>query len=63
MTTALKNKIKELARRSVREALAEELMEARAAILPFISEKEQKGVEKLYNRPSRRAVRMVRAHI
>lgn len=63
MTTALKNEIKELARRSVREALAEELMKARASVLPFISMKEQKGIEKLYSRPSRRAVRMVHSHV
>lgn len=63
MTTALKNEIKELARRSVREALKEELMKARAAILPFISAKEQRGIEKLYNKPSHRAVRTTQVHI
>jgi len=60
---ALKNQIKELARQSVQEALAEELMKARATILPFISTKEQKGIEKLYKKPSRRAVRTVHIHI
>ena len=63
MTTALKNQIKELARRSVREALTEELMKARAGILPFISTKEQKEIEKLYKKPSHHVVRMVRTRI
>ncbi|OHA89778.1 MAG: hypothetical protein A3C70_00785 [Candidatus Zambryskibacteria bacterium RIFCSPHIGHO2_02_FULL_43_14] len=63
MTTALKNEIKELARLSVREALVEELMKARAGVLSFISIKEQKGIEKLYNRPSHRAVRTIRIRI
>ena len=63
MITALKNQIKELARESVREALLEEMTHLRALHLPRISKKEQKNIEKLYKKPSQRAVRSVRVRI
>ena len=63
MTTALKNEIRRIARQSVREALVEEFAKARASVLPFISTREQKEIEKLYRVPSYRATRTVRARI
>ena len=63
MTTALKSEIKKLARESVREVLDIEMMRLRASLLPYVSEKEQKNIEKLYQKPSGRAVRTVRMRI
>jgi len=63
MTTALKHEIRKLARESVREALQEELTLLRAMHMPFVSNKEQKNIEKLYKAPSRTAVRSVRVRI
>ena len=63
MTTALKNEIKELARASVREALQEELTLLRALHLSLVSKKEQHTIEKLYKKPSRRAIRTVRVRL
>ncbi len=56
MTTALKNEIKRLARQSVREALAEEVFRLNTLRLPRVSAKEQKQIEKLYKKPSRRSI-------
>lgn len=63
MTTALKNEIKKLARESVREALQEELTLLRAVHTSFVSNKEQKNIEKLYKAPSRTAARSIRVRI
>ncbi len=63
MSTALKDQIRELARESVREALQEELFLLRALHLPPVSKKEQKNIERLYKKPSRRAVRTLQVGI
>jgi len=60
MTMALKNEIKKLARESVREVLDTEMMRLRASLLPVVSQKEQKNIEKLYSKPSRHSSRTVR---
>jgi len=48
-------KLKTLLKESVREVMRTELMQLRALVLPEVSEKEQKDVEKLYGSPSRKA--------
>lgn len=63
MTTALKNQIRVLARDSVRKAIEAEFSGIRAALLPVVSKKEQKSIEKLYKRPSRRSVRTLRVTV
>ena len=63
MTMALKKEIKKLARESVREVLKEELMRGRAQNLPLVSAKEQRAIEKLYKKPTRRSVRTLRMHL
>ena len=63
MITALRNEIKRLARESVREVLDIEMMRLRASLLPSVSEQEQKDIEKLYKKPSGRAVRTVRIRV
>lgn len=53
MITIPKEELKTVIRESVREALQEELIKLRALFLPFVSQKEQKNIEKLYVKPSR----------
>ncbi len=55
MATNVSNKkLKGLIKESVREVLQAELMKLRALALPEVTEKEQKDIEKLYGKPSRR---------
>lgn len=63
MTTMLKNEIRMLARNSVREAIEAEMSRVRASLFPLVSKKEQKDVEKLYKKPSRRFVRTLRVTV
>jgi len=39
---------------SVREVFSQELMKFRALLLPMVSPKEQKDIEKRYGKPSRK---------
>jgi len=48
-------KLKLLMKESVREVMRAEIMQFRAFVLPEISEKEQKDIEKRYVNPSRKA--------
>lgn len=57
--TLHKKELKMLVRDSVREALTEQLMEMRAIIVPFVSQKEQKDIAKLYKRPSHMVAKTV----
>ncbi|PIQ68072.1 MAG: hypothetical protein COV91_06115 [Candidatus Taylorbacteria bacterium CG11_big_fil_rev_8_21_14_0_20_46_11] len=63
MTTALKNQIRTLARDSVRKAIEAEFSGIRASLLPAVSKKEQENIEKLYKKPSRRAVKTLRVTV
>lgn len=64
MTTAiLKKEIKTIAKASVQEALAEELMRWRSKQLPPVSAREQKDIEKRYGKPSGKGVRTIRVRI
>ena len=63
MSTALKNEIKKIVRESVREAIDAEITRLRASLVPYVSYEEQKNIEKLYKKPSGRAVRTVRTRI
>jgi len=49
-----------MARESVREALQEEFDLMSVFDVPLISSTEQREIEKLYKRPSRRSVRTLR---
>lgn len=60
MTTALKNQIRVLVRNSVRKAIEAEFSGIRASLLPLVSKKEQKDIEKLYKKPSRRSIKTLR---
>ncbi len=63
MTTAVKKELKKLARETFREVLQEELMKQRGLSVLAVSDKEQKEINKLYKKPSGRAVRTIRVRI
>jgi len=56
-TQVVKKEIKALVKEGVKEALGVEFMKLRAALMPLISEKEQKDIELRYKKPSRKATR------
>jgi len=63
MTTALKKEIQKMARESVREALQEEFDLMSMFDIPLASSTEQREIEKLYKKPSRRSMRTLRTQI
>ena len=63
MTTAVKKELKKLARETFREVLQEELMKQRGLSVLAVSDKEQKEINRLYKKPSGRAVRSTRVRI
>lgn len=55
MTTKLSEKqLKVLVKESVREVIDAEVMKLRATFIPFVGQREQKEIERLYKKPSRR---------
>ena len=52
-------KIKNLFRETLKEVLSLELMKLRADLLPFVLDKEQKEIEKLYKKPTQKAVKSI----
>ena len=58
-----KKEFKSVIRESIREALASELTQIRAALLPFVSDNEQKDVERRYGKPTRKTSRSYIARI
>lgn len=57
--TLSKNELKNVVRESVREAFGKEMMAVRAALLPFISDKEQADIEKRHKAPSQKVAKTV----
>ena len=58
-----KKELKTVVKESVREVLGQEFMKFRALLLPSISEKEQKDIEKLYGKPVRRIAKNIEIEI
>lgn len=56
-------KLKTIVKESLKEVLALELMKLRADLLPHVSEKEQKEIEKTYCKPRGKAVRSVHVNV
>lgn len=54
VTKELRAVIKETVRESVRETMDSEFMKMRAIMMPQVSVKEQKEIERLYKNPSRK---------
>jgi hypothetical protein len=57
--TIPKKELKAMVKESLREVFIQELMKFRALLLPFVSQKEQKEIEKLYGKPSRKVVKTI----
>ncbi|MBI4119857.1 MAG: hypothetical protein HY454_00110 [Parcubacteria group bacterium] len=58
-TTILKKELKGMIKESVREVMGEEQMKWRALLLPAVSKKEQRDIERLYGRPSHRVAKTI----
>ncbi len=57
--TIPKKELKTVVKESVREVLVQELMKFRALLLPSVSQKEQKDIERRYIKPIRRVAKSV----
>ena len=55
--TLSKKELRDTVRKSVREAIGEELATLRAMFVSFVSDSEQKDIETRYGRPSHKVVR------
>lgn len=56
-------KLKNIVKESLKEVLVLELMKLRADLLPYISEKEQKEIEKSYVKPSKKVAKSMSVKI
>jgi hypothetical protein len=61
--TIPKKELKAAVKESFREVFIQELMKFRALLLPFVSQKEQKEIENLYGKPSRKSAKTVDVEI
>ncbi|MBU3965288.1 hypothetical protein KKA96_02815 [Patescibacteria group bacterium] len=57
--TIPKKELETLVKKSIREVLNQELMKFRTLLLPLVSLKEQKDIERRYGKPSRKGVKSV----
>ena len=54
MTTKIgERQLRSIVKESVREALGTEMMKLRALLVPYVSDREQKEIEKRFKKPSR----------
>ncbi len=58
-----KKEFKSVIRESVREALVSELAQIRGTFLPFVSDNEQKDIERRYGKPTRKAAKSFIARV
>lgn len=63
IATASTRGLKSIVKESVREVFEEELMKFRAILLPTVSSKEQKEIEKLYGQPGKKVARVVHVNV
>lgn len=61
--TVPKKELKAVIKESVREVLEQELMKLRALLLPFVSPKEQRDIERRYGKPGRKTVKSIDVEI
>jgi len=61
--TITETKLKNLFREILKEVLTLEFMKLRADLLPFVSDKEQKEIERLYKKPSRKIAKSIKFKI
>lgn len=62
MTTIVipKQELKSIIKESVREVIIQELMQFRALFLPYVSQREQKDIEKSHGKPSRNIAKTIK---
>ena len=63
IVTIPEKELKNIIKNSVKEIFEQESMKFRALFLPFVSQKEQKDIEKRYGKPSRKAVKSTEVKI
>lgn len=61
--TIPKKELKVVIKESVREVFNQELMKFRALLLPFVSQKEQRDIERRYKKPVRRIAKSIDVEI
>ena len=61
--TIPKEKLKNIVKESVREIFEQESMKFRALFLPFVSQKEQRDIEKRYKKPSRKIAKTIKIKV
>jgi hypothetical protein len=61
--TIPKKELKTIVKESVREILEQESMKLRSLLLPLVSRREQKDIEKRYGRPSRKTAKSIEVKI
>lgn len=61
--TIHKKELKIAVRESVREVFNQELMKFRALLLPSVSQKEQKDIERRYGKPIRKTTKSIEIEI
>jgi hypothetical protein len=58
-----KKELRTAVKEGVREVLGQELMKLYAILIPFVSEKEQRDIERLYRKPSRKVAKSRRLEL
>ena len=61
--TISKKELRAMIKKVLQEVLNQELMKLRALLLPFVSQKEQRDIERRYKKPVRHAVKSVEIEI
>ena len=61
--TITESRLKNLFRETLKEVLTSEFMKLRADLLPFVSDKEQKEIKKMYGKPRRKIAKSVKFKI
>lgn len=61
--TISKKELKDTVKESVREVLAQEMMNLRSLIIPLISENEQSNIENYHNKPTRKVAKSRRIQV
>ncbi len=61
--TIPKKELRKVIKESVHEALIQELAKLRAFALPFVSQKEQKNIEEIYDKPSRKTAKTIEVEL
>ena len=61
--TITSEKLRNLIKETLKEVITLEFMKLRADLMPFVSPQEQKEIEKLYGKPTRKFVKSLKVKI